>query len=95
VKHFLIAWGKTHAVEKGYSKHPSDPGEETMHGVTAKVARAFGYTGPMKDLPYEKATEIAKLGYWDPFGPRRLLTSCSIPITTFGMAQPASSFNAH
>jgi lysozyme family protein len=37
-----------------------------MWGVTARVARAFGYAGAMKDLPLATAKEIAKTKYWDP-----------------------------
>lgn len=52
--------------EGGYSFDPADPGGETMWGVTARVAHAFGYTGAMKDLPLATAKEIAKKKYWDP-----------------------------
>ncbi|MGT2477597.1 glycoside hydrolase family 108 protein [Paraburkholderia terrae] len=52
--------------EGGYSFNPADPGGETMWGVTAHVARAYGYAGPMKDLPLATAKEIAKTKYWDP-----------------------------
>jgi len=52
--------------EGGYCFHPADPGGETMWGVTARVARSFGYTGAMKDLPLETAMRIAKEKYWDP-----------------------------
>jgi lysozyme family protein len=52
--------------ESGYSNNPKDPGGETMWGVTAHVARAYGYTGPMRDLPRETAKAIAKKLYWDP-----------------------------
>lgn len=52
--------------EGGYSNHPQDSGGETMWGVTARVARASGYTGPMRDLPRETAKAIAKKLYWDP-----------------------------
>lgn len=54
--------------EGGYVNHPSDPGGETMWGVTARVARAHGYTGPMRDLPLSTARQIAKTTYWDPLG---------------------------
>lgn len=37
-----------------------------MWGVTARVARAVGYAGPMKDLPRDTAKTIAKRLYWDP-----------------------------
>lgn len=52
--------------EGGYSNNPKDPGGETMWGVTARVARAYGYTGPMRTLPKETAKAIAKKLYWDP-----------------------------
>ncbi|MEJ2768075.1 glycoside hydrolase family 108 protein [Mycetohabitans sp. B46] len=52
--------------EGGYSYNPQDPGGETMWGVTQRVARAWGYTGSMRDLPRETAKQIAKTLYWDP-----------------------------
>lgn len=51
--------------EGGYVNHPDDPGGETMWGITARVARANGYTGPMSMLPRERAKSIAKAAYWD------------------------------
>lgn len=54
--------------EGGYSNNPKDPGGETMWGVTARVARAHGYTGPMRSLPISTARQIAKGTYWDPLG---------------------------
>lgn len=61
----LIGGGATAAIlaavfafEGGYVNDPKDPGGETNYGVTVAVARANGYTGPMKDLPKEKAEEI-------------------------------------
>jgi lysozyme family protein len=53
--------------EGGYSNNPSDPGGETMWGITARVAHGWGYTGDMKDLPLDTAKAIAKKFYWDPF----------------------------
>lgn len=51
------------AVEKGYSNNPADPGGETNHGITVAVARQDGYTGPMRDLPKERAEAIYIQGY--------------------------------
>lgn len=51
--------------EGGYANHPSDPGGETMWGITARVARQAGYIGPMRDLPRETAKTIARNQYWD------------------------------
>jgi lysozyme family protein len=53
--------------EGGYSNNPADPGGETMWGVTARVARANGYTGSMRDLPLSFARAIAKAEYWDAY----------------------------
>lgn len=51
--------------EGGYSNHPSDPGGETMWGVTKRVAQANGYSGAMKDLPRDTAKSIYRAMYWD------------------------------
>lgn len=51
--------------EGGYSNNPADPGGETMWGITLRVARANGYTGPMRNLPQSTAKSIAKSEYWD------------------------------
>ena len=51
--------------EGGYSDNPADPGGRTMWGVTERVARSWGYTGHMRDLPRSTAKEIYKALYWD------------------------------
>ena len=51
--------------EGSYSNNPQDPGGETMWGVTERVARVNGYTGPMSMLSRERAKAIAKVAYWD------------------------------
>jgi len=51
--------------EGRYSNDPIDPGGETMWGVTARVARRWGYTRAMKDLPLNIAKDIAKFEYWN------------------------------
>lgn len=52
-------------VEGGYVYHPADRGGETIWGVTAQVARAYGYTGPMRTMPRPIAAEIYRKRYWD------------------------------
>lgn len=52
--------------EGGYVNDPKDPGGETNWGITIAVARAEGYTGPMRDLPAAKAKEIYRAKYWAP-----------------------------
>lgn len=49
--------------EKGYVNDPKDAGGETNWGITVAVARAFGYTGAMKDLPKEVALAILRKKY--------------------------------
>jgi len=51
--------------EGGFSNHPDDPGGATMYGVTEAVARAEGYTGPMRDLTLDFAKTIYRKRYWD------------------------------
>lgn len=44
--------------EGGYSNNPNDPGGATMWGITERVARANGYTGPMSAMPRDTAKDI-------------------------------------
>lgn len=44
--------------EGGYTNNPADPGGATMWGITERVARANGYTGPMSTMPRETAKDI-------------------------------------
>lgn len=44
--------------EKGYVDHPADRGGPTCWGITEKVARRYGYTGRMQDLPRSLAQRI-------------------------------------
>jgi lysozyme family protein len=52
--------------EGTYSDSKDDPGGETMWGVTARVARAHGYAGPMRDMPRDVAKAIYQRLYWNP-----------------------------
>jgi lysozyme family protein len=51
--------------EGGYANDPKDSGGETIWGTTARVARACGYTGEMRDMPRKEAKRIYKIMYWD------------------------------
>lgn len=61
---FDEAFTKLLGHEGAYSNHPSDPGGETMWGVTAAVARANGYVSPMRDMPVDVAKAIYHRQYW-------------------------------
>lgn len=51
-------------IEGGYSNNPNDPGGETIWGITIAVARAFGYTGAMKDMTKDQAKAIYLARFW-------------------------------
>ena len=61
---FDILFNRLMEHEGGYINHPSDPGGETMWGVTKRVARANGYNGSMRQLPKATAQAIAHKDYW-------------------------------
>jgi len=63
---FDIAFDRLIGHEGGYSNNSSDPGGETMWGITVAVARANGYTGPMHDMPRDIAKTIYRARYWTP-----------------------------
>lgn len=60
--------------EGGYVNNPNDSGGETNYGVTVKTARAFGYAGPMREIPIETVHNIYKQQYWERPGLDRLAT---------------------
>lgn len=67
MKNFDDAFAVLMGNEGGYVDNPFDPGGETKYGITKRVALANGYTGSMRDIPWEEAKRIAKLQYWDKF----------------------------
>uniref|UniRef100_A0AAU6VZE0 Endonuclease n=1 Tax=Pseudomonas phage Arace01 TaxID=3138526 RepID=A0AAU6VZE0_9VIRU len=62
------------AVEGGYVNDPLDPGGETNHGITLATAQAYGYTGKMKDLDLNTATNIYVTNYINKPGYVELIT---------------------
>lgn len=62
---FDIAVARVFGHEGGYSDHKDDPGGKTQYGITEAVAREFGYTGDMRELPHAYAKLIYKEKYWD------------------------------
>lgn len=50
--------------EGGFVDHPDDRGGPTNFGITRNVARAAGWTGPMRDLPRAVAIGIYRERYW-------------------------------
>lgn len=69
----LLILGAIFAAEGGYVNDPRDPGGETNHGVTKRVAVANGYDGPMKALPKDRAAEIYISQYIDRPGFRAVI----------------------
>lgn len=59
-------------VEGGHVNHPSDRGGETIWGIIEQVARAYGYTGPMRTMPRPIAVEIYRKRYWEEPGLARV-----------------------
>lgn len=62
------------STEGGYVNDPKDPGGETNHGITKAVAVAYGYTGSMKDLDKDTATNIYVTNYINKPGYGDLIT---------------------
>src|SRR5438874_2243483 len=50
--------------EGGYVDNSADKGGPTCFGITQAVARAQGYTGPMRQLPREEAASTYRRLYW-------------------------------
>jgi lysozyme family protein len=59
----LLILAKVFASEGGFVDDKNDPGGATRWGCTEAVARADGYTGPMKALPKERCQKILLSSY--------------------------------
>lgn len=57
--------GKPAPGRTGWVNNPDDPGKETNYGITIGTARANGYDGPMKEIPYTVVLEIYRRRFWD------------------------------
>lgn len=64
---FAAAFDDVLGSEGAFVDNAADPGGATRWGITQRVARAWGYTGPMEELPQATAREIAYAQYWDPY----------------------------
>ena len=62
---FEKALKHTLGIEGGFSDDARDSGGATRYGITEAVARAYGYDGPMSELPLDTAKAIYKSKYWD------------------------------
>ncbi len=62
---FDSALKHTLGIEGDFSDDPSDSGGATKWGITESVARAFGYSGQMKDMSVSLAKSIYRQNYWD------------------------------
>lgn len=63
---FEHAFASIAKIEGGFSDRDkqADPGGATKYGITERVARAWGYQGDMRELPFDTAKAIAKAWYW-------------------------------
>ena len=50
--------------QTGYADQPLERGGPTAFGISEAVARAHGYSGPMRRLPREEAARIWRRLYW-------------------------------
>ena len=62
---FDLALKHTIGIEGDFSDDPADSGGATKWGITESVARAFGYSGEMHNLPVSLARVIYQQNYWD------------------------------
>lgn len=66
--------------EGGYSNNPSDPGGETMWGITRRVALQEGYQVDMHYLSRETAKGITQKRYWDAISIDALQPVMRLPV---------------
>lgn len=52
------------AREGGYTHNPADPGGETNHGITVRLARQCGYAGSMRDMTWDQAKAVYRQHFY-------------------------------
>lgn len=60
-----MAFERTVGHEGDFSDDPLDSGGATRYGVTEQTARANGYAGPMREMPFSFAKTVYRIQYWD------------------------------
>jgi lysozyme family protein len=104
---FARAFAHTVGIEGGYSNDPADSGGETMYGITVTVARAYGYEGPMREMPIAVAQHIYRQGFWLPMGCADLVwrdellaaelfdsaVNCGVPTVTKWLQRALNALN--
>ncbi|HET8744319.1 MAG TPA: glycosyl hydrolase 108 family protein [Ramlibacter sp.] len=66
--------------EGSYSRHPDDPGGETMWGITRRVAMQEGYQGDMRYLSRDTAKAIYLRRYWQALQADSLPDALRLPL---------------
>lgn len=61
---FEKALSQTLKNEGGYVNNKNDNGGETNYGITATIARRYGYQGKMRNIPFYVVKEIYYNEYW-------------------------------
>lgn len=77
---FETALGIVLKHEGGYVNHPSDPGGETNFGITARVAKANGYHGSMRDIPMSVVRDIYRKDFWTAVRADELPEALRLPV---------------
>lgn len=62
---FDTSIAKLKQIEGGFVDDPLDSGGATNFGITERLARAYGYGGDMRELPYATAVAIYRSHFWD------------------------------
>lgn len=52
-------------IEGGYVNDRDDPGGETNHGITKRLAESYGYKKPMISMTKNEAKELYRKAFWN------------------------------